>query len=46
MYFFEVLGLTYPSNEGEGSVAARQSDDETSTVAESMLVRFSAVIMF
>ena len=35
---------TYPSNE-EGS-AARHSDDETSAVAESMPMRFTAVIMF
>ncbi len=49
MYFFEVFfffNLTYLSNGGEGSVAVRHSDDETSTVAESMLVRFTAVIMF
>jgi len=36
--------LTYPSNE-EGS-AARHNDDETSAVAESMPMRFTAVIMF
>jgi hypothetical protein len=35
---------TYPSND-EGS-AARHSDEETSAVAESMPMRFTAVIMF
>jgi hypothetical protein len=35
---------TYPSKE-EGS-AARHNDDETSAVAESMPMRFTAVIMF
>jgi hypothetical protein len=35
---------TYPSND-EGS-AARHNDDETSAVAESMPMRFTAVIMF
>ena len=47
VWFMFVIDLTYLSNgDDDGSVAVRQSDDETSTVDESMLVRFTAVIMF
>ncbi len=53
LFLFEVLvvsfflfACTYPSNEGGGSAAVRHSDVETSATDESMLVRFTAVIMF
>lgn len=47
MIFFLYIPLvffTYPSKD-EGS-AARHNDEETSAVAESMPMRFTAVIMF
>jgi hypothetical protein len=43
-FLFFSSSLTYPSNDEVS--AARHNDDETSAVAESMPMRFTAVIMF